>query len=793
MSERTYATIVATAVVKKTDKEITTSIILLSKEKALERISKKYPNIEIISMVESEVNLIPTSVRVRHGSGIWHTTRDLEYAKSTKRIKTVQQLLELPVAQYKYGSSSGTSYACRLRLGIDNRILEFFPVQDLDPATTVASEDCRWAGKIETIVKFESLDSTGKMVERKFYELHFNRNLSFIIESSEEAITGKIAQFAEMFSKPKETSNPKTERYSSFLCGQELAVIDSDIARKHWVENIRATMNNLEINISKFIQYNHIEKKFSDSIMLPEILYEIGNMTDDEYRQFSTNVASANTLKYLVKEKSSRLVPKNGELYAGTREMVFRTDLENLLMAVGASKIFQATNIPGNHFGTRIVNNALIPYIYSYNLFRSESIEVGQRFSACIYTDVSKYFENITYDLVEEAALFFAEKGQLSSVKHSLNLIRRAMIGTSRDFLTIDTNFEHAISTIVLAFIIESMNTDINVEIKTFVDDILIFGENLNDLELAYAELERVCDNHNLSLNKSKEKRFTGDNYLEEIKELVFLPTSLRYKNVEENYDSDIADVLTEIKIKGFEAFIAETASPIITANSDLQTFARNFKYHEAQWVVKNFRELEWKYELGTFIEVNDKNILEILQFYTLSQEEFEKTDIQNLLIIMEKYPSKTKWILSILYADLKYGARRVIENLLALHKSDYTRYLAANKDMSQIKSEKRYDKNYFIVSTNETNFGEMMQILTANDYLPAQHYLNYSDFFSMLLSSGRDIDSKLTLFKFFPSKKLFVPFVDDIRKDDVTIPFDLWKWYVKHEKSIFEYDSTMI
>jgi hypothetical protein len=354
-------------------------------------------------------------------------------------------------------------------------------------------------------------------------------------------------------------------------------------------------------------------------------------------------------------DKRDRPVPKNGEKNAGDRIMKFRSDFDNTLMAIGATALYSAINVDVRNLGTRIVDDKLVPYIHTYNLYTADCEELAKNYHHCRYLDVSDFFNKITYQLVEDAVLALANESQKAGVERALSAIRKAMLCGGKDFLTIDSNYEHAIATVVMSYLLK----DLTVTYRTFVDDTLLFNDDEAQLEAAVTALESTLRKYGLEMNSEKSYKFSGE-YLENLKKLVFLPTGLRYRT-----DA----IFTDIRLIGFEDFLKHNILPEVNAFSSAESMRKVFYYKEAEWVVKNYQKLcITNYD---DVEVTEANILEILQHYTIRQTPLTGKELCRLVIIGEEFPSKWKWIISILKeADAKF------DNTLMYHRSEYVRYL---------------------------------------------------------------------------------------------------------------------
>lgn len=614
-----------------------------------------------------------------------------------------------------------------------------------------------------------------------------NDNIQYISTGYTDSIRYSIQMFTQVFNKVR------------------VAYYISDSINNSFNHGTPQIFNALKNNVSAHIQYNHmgqnlfqIPKKYTPF----QFIQNIADIDDETFanlilNQFGKKVDRSTNLNVpessFIALKRPRNVPKNGEKFTGNRLMIFRRDIENVLMAFAVSKLYDAIVVPGENLGSRINNYALIPYIHTYNLFKDDCYSLAKKYSHCIYLDMSKYFETINYSLIEKAVNFFSQEEQSTTIKRCLSLIRKAMtaLPNSTNHLTIDTNYEHALSTIVMAYITQSLNTN-GVEYRTFVDDMVFYANSDERLDQLKHDLEFKCNELGLHLNIEKEKRFSGENYEIEMKALVFLPTGLRYRLD----DSFSVELIKSIRTLGYSELLKTITKPVVNAFSDVQTFSKNFLYEEAKWVRDHYHNtMKIVDDLqDRMIRPTDENILDLLQYYTLNMHQLTGDDIQNLLIIMEEYPSKQKWIIRILMSD-NVGQTNAALELLKDHKSEFVRYLLSRKFTNaehvvvpvgyqtvNISSDEDYTAALNIFKTH----GYRTNVEFVPDSLESWKFLNSMNYAKI---------TKHVYIRYSVKAKMFIiingdyvtPQSDELMMEPKPYPFKYWKWLVENSVNPFD------
>ena len=498
----------------------------------------------------------------------------------------------------------------------------------------------------------------------------------------------------------------------------------------------------LERNVKLMIQFNHYSL---DSVFCAMMNYFPG-MEDEEFVRF----VDRPVVQKVNPDKQKKFVPKNGEKFAGNRLMEFRDSLSNLMMATAVTRLYSRINVNENNLGCRITDGELIPYIYTYNIYSSTGTQLALIHKHWKYFDISKYFDNVDYALIEKAVLYFDDS---DASRDALSLIRKAM--RKINHLTIDSNYEHALSTIVMAYLMR----DVNIRYITFVDDTILFSDNAEQLEHVFDNILLELKMHGLSVNT--DKNIDSGTGTGNIKELVFLPTGLRYKIAGE----EIVVPFISTRKLGFQAFLRNNIRPIVTVSSSISMFRKAFLHDEATWVMANYDKLlQAEYPIN--IRPTPTTILDTLQYYTIRTKGLSSEEISSLLIMTEEFPSKLKWIISILKNE-NFNVRRFFEH----HKSEYARYVSGNKSVFDKFEEYRLATEAVVVE-NDVQLSEVLSYMNTRECVGSE-----LTFQAIKLTGRRD----KMLYVIFDNDRYTVsteykPAADDGELIAPAYPYSLWK-----------------
>lgn len=703
---------------------------------------------KVIDTIEFEVALVPTNLYRRNG--VWHHKQ--KYFNEPLTVSTPAEMLDLRLDSYIYS----TGY------------IKFFVHFSVDNGTTLnirglersdkefGSEVWMDISDVFTLNTVRSTNVSGTKFEEASYSdyTHIASGIKVMAASNNVPLPGWI-KGVEIKSQKEYFATGSSVCFLRPLFNEEaprLAKVDS--------KGDDATITRLVNNVAKHIQYNHLEDMSWELSYVAELVPALlearqrGKLDEALSLFFGEYIVEDRRIhreaSKLVAHRASLQVPKNGEKFCGNREMKLRRIIDNAFMALGVTKLYAAITVPEEHLGSRISEGSLVPYIYTYNFFKDECLRLSAN-KHCLYMDLSHYFDSVTFEVVEKAIKYFSA-GTLQEAfvnENVLPLIEIAM--EEYNSLTIDSNYEHALSTVVMAYLFERARPS-GVQFRTFVDDMLIFADSPADLDYFKIKLETILHEHGFSLNKDKELLIKDSS---DLKSLVFLPTGLRYR-IEDG--TDVGE-LTELKKIGYFDFLQRNTKPILSAFSSVSQFNLNFKYEEAKWVLGSYDGVR---KANDLFPPTDTTLLDYLQNATINMRALTLEEEANLMITMEMYPSKQKWIMSILKSlDINHTKN------FASHPSSYVRYLATGEIDSD---EPEEADSYFIHVLNDADLNSIHEVFTKMKYTALTPVLKSVDSTRRALSIKED-----SLFvKYSTKDKLF----SHVRPNDnphVLSPYWLW------------------
>jgi hypothetical protein len=281
---------------------------------------------------------------------------------------------------------------------------------------------------------------------------------------------------------------------------------------------------------------------------------------------------SKNNLEVLVKDfKLGLTVPKNSDKATDDkRQFVFKSLIQEILLGSiivqnyrrnpNAENIFYDPNVLA--FGTSLMRLSekdwrgntsefkFSNYIHEYDEFKDTSYRLYEEgYKSICYADVSKFFDNISHDLVVDALWMgfntFNYTDEVLEKAKFRNFVKSLLNVNGRDAgLTIESHFQHLIAKIIIQYMFKDFTSRANAhsyrpakdfKILFYVDDIIIMGKTEWDADRVLYEVNDILKENGFLLNETKSspvpakrtkqrKKTDNSNTFEELKTLVRLP-----------------------------------------------------------------------------------------------------------------------------------------------------------------------------------------------------------------------------------------------------------------------------
>lgn len=376
------------------------------------------------------------------------------------------------------------------------------------------------------------------------------------------------------------------------------------------------------------------------------------------------------------------------------------------------------------HFGYRFENGQPLPPSRSYAEFKSEVGEANIFAEEFIYFDVSAYFNNVYH---HDLHAWFAalEPDDTKDVAAFGKFFREINAGRSLDCLPQGLYPSKMIGNDFLRFIEASANIRAP-KILRFMDDVYIFGDNLNELKADFSEIQRLLGLKGLSVNGKK--TLTGgtphtDKANDSLGQLKTRLLRRRRHLIVSHYDDETSTVeqlnpplndkevefIVSVLAKGdLSEDDAELIMIVMRDHADrlephLKQFAEGFPH-----LAKNFfglcGELKNKEIVAQVIlEVmrNDPYVSEFQLFWfgmMLDDYLMETKLAADIIVTLNRHPNATDItrakILEI--ADHRYGLPEMREAYLREGRSDWLAWASAVGSRNMDKQARNYLLDYF-------------------------------------------------------------------------------------------------
>lgn len=275
-------------------------------------------------------------------------------------------------------------------------------------------------------------------------------------------------------------------------------------------------------NVRRDIQYNHLKGFEPDWDELELILNK--HLTDGKL--FCDQRFSYMYNPSLLNYRKTRSVPKNSELASNaSRDFDIKPIICEVFIACAlhslefltkyyrkdflinqASLGFESIYTPKLLLNTGYHDSAnfdlkLANYVYTYDLYTRRVKMLQRKYSYVLKIDIKRFFSNLPFTLVRAALLdcygSSPEVIQLSDgVVRSLPQERGQTKG-----LTIESNYEHMLSGIVLRFMMKDFT---NLEFAAYVDDFAFFSEDPTDLSYLLIKFKKHIGKYGFEVNDAK-------------------------------------------------------------------------------------------------------------------------------------------------------------------------------------------------------------------------------------------------------------------------------------------------
>ena len=300
--------------------------------------------------------------------------------------------------------------------------------------------------------------------------------------------------------------------------------------------------------------------------------HKVSLQNDKEIRRELEKLNSRkDNLEVLVKDFNLGLtVPKNSDKATDAkRQFVFKSLIQEILLGSiivqnyrrnpNAENIFYDPNVTA--FGTSLTRLSekdwrgntsefkFSNYIHEYDEFKDTTYRLYEEgYTNICYADISKFFDNISHDLVVDALWMgfntFNYSDEVLEKAKFRTFVKSLLNVDGRDTgLTIESHFQHLIAKIVVQYMFkdftgrvtaQSYRASKDFKVLFYVDDIIIMGKTEWDADRVLSEINDVLRENGFGLNEAKSspvqpkrtkcKKDKPTTTFEELKTLVRLP-----------------------------------------------------------------------------------------------------------------------------------------------------------------------------------------------------------------------------------------------------------------------------
>jgi len=693
----------------------------------LDKNRKHFFSYKILDEKTLDLHVVPLTIRSNgKKSGERFTQKVRENLENVIKTYTIEQVINIDYTDIKYVNEN-TYLNVLLNVDIDtaNKTISQIPITEAN-STKIKLVPFSLRGTVRTLISLtSSSNEDSEYVETLFQPyVHKETELIFIEEvgNLKPAVldfwglepVGEPFNWTDINSRFK-----KVDNYSVFPLNLYIpkGVVD--------FQNFNKIKNRILKDIN-YIQYQHHYPNSAAHISLLPAILAVPVEKQQAAIKFLFEPKKSTNLRIDYKGSDKMLapvkpqfVPKNGERLAGDRLMEFRSQTDIFMLAYTVTKLYNIINVRPEILGCRLVDEQIVPYIYTYNLYRDKGKELVQKYEYVLYTDVKKFFDTISFDLVHDAILQSVSPEHLDLARNLTQSLENVMCGEGKfNKLTIDSNYNHALSSIIMQYLINKAR--INSEFVSFVDDVLLFNDDKIMLQRDYLALEEVLKEYGMSLNNDKTATMSTKDKLA-IKDLVFLPTALRYRV----FDEHALELIKTTRSIGYSEFLKFNTKPDIYVTSSIEMFAKNFAYEEAKWVTEQYNEaMAQKIQFPPA----EFEVLPYMQQKSLNLKNLTGDELLELMLMIDLYPSKQKWIISLL-SDQENSLLKI----LRLHKKQYVRYLI-NNSIDEPESEPIFKGKLSIKFTgNMLDLDATVEHLLHNNYTNSVPHVNSKAQFDMV------------------------------------------------------------